>query len=34
MDFSLPDATSPNDLGIGNDTRKLAVGLMAITVNN
>ena len=35
LSFSLPDAISPNDLGISNDTRKLALALdnLMITTN-
>ena len=32
LEFRLPDAASPKDIGINDDTRKLAIGLIALTV--
>jgi len=32
LEFHFPDAASPKDLGLNNDTRKLALGLISITV--
>lgn len=34
LELSLPNAASPKELGISDDTRKLAVGLVAITVKD
>ena len=32
LEFRLPDAASPKDIGINDDIRKLAIGLIALTV--
>ena len=32
LEFRLPDAARPKDIGLGDDSRKLALGLVALTV--
>lgn len=32
LEFHFPDAASPKDLGLSDDTRKMALGLISITV--
>jgi hypothetical protein len=32
VEFRLPDAASPRDLGLGDNVRKLAIGLKAMTL--
>jgi hypothetical protein len=32
LELSMPDAVSPSELGVSSDSRKLAVGLMAVGI--